>query len=260
MTLALEIVRWCARPAARVPATVLAAALLVVTAATAGAGAQSHYSKSFPARHNVRLRLANWTGSIKVEAWGRDEIKINASMEAPAAKFTPIVQDDSLEINVMRDNPGRGDFGSVNFVILVPINSTVDVETRVGDITVNGIQGSMVRAHVSTEGDITLTGIRAGNVIGENISGNILFDGDLRPGGSYGFSTTQGNINLRIPSDSAFKLNAMAPGTRNIGLGGFPTTNLLIIGEGRKVVGSVGDGRATLDVRNQRGSISFIKR
>ena len=134
------------------------------------------------------------------------------------------------------------------------------METRIGDITVNGVQGALVRAHVSTEGDVTLTGIHAYNVIAENISGNILFDGDLQQGGNYSFASTQGNINIRIPASSAFRLNAMAPGTRNIILGGFSTANLLFMGEGRKVVGNVGDGRATLDVRNQRGSISFIKR
>ncbi|MEO6394041.1 MAG: hypothetical protein ABIP75_19460, partial [Pyrinomonadaceae bacterium] len=69
-----------------------------------------------------------------------------------------------------------------------------------------------------------------------------------------------GNISIRIPSNSAFRLNAMAPGTRNIVLGGFSTSNLMFIGEGRKVVGNVGDGRATVDVRNQRGSISFFRR
>jgi hypothetical protein len=258
MTVAFEIIRWCVRAAAQAASIAVAVGLLV--GIHAGAQAQSHYSKSFPARHNVRLRLTNWSGSIKVEAWARDEIKIVASLESPASKFTPVVQDDSIEINVIRDNPGHGEVGSVNFVIQVPINSTVDVETRIGDISVNGVQGTMVRAHVTSEGDVTLTGIRAYNVIGENVSGNILFDGELQQGGTYGFTSSQGNINIRIPANSAFRLNAMAPGTHNIGLGGFSTSNLLVIGDGRKVVGSVGDGRATLDVRNQRGSISFFRR
>jgi hypothetical protein len=260
MTSALEIIRSCARRAAPASLLIGAAVLAFATCAAIEVSAQSKYSKSFPARRNVKLRLTNWTGSIRVEAWGRDEIKITASLESPAAKIVPVVQDASLEIDVMRDNRGRGDVGSVNFVIQVPINSNVDVETRVGDITVNGIQSTLVRAHVSTEGDVTLTGIHANSVIAENISGNILFDGELLPGGNYGFSSSQGNINIRIPANSAFKLNAMAPGTRNIGLGGFSTSNLLFIGEGRKVVGSVGDGRAALDVRNQRGSISFFRR
>lgn len=258
MKVALETIRRGVRFAA--PAALLVLAIAFLGTSAASVHAQSRYSKAFPARRNVRLRLTNWTGSIKVLAWNRDEVKVTASLESPAAKFTPVVQADSVEIDVVRDNPGRSDYGSVNFVIQVPIGSTVDVETRIGDITVNGVQGGMVRAHVSTEGDVTLTGIHAYSVIAENISGNILFDGELQQGGSYGFSSTQGNINIRIPATSTFRLNAMAPGTRNIGMGGFSTTNLLFMGEGRKVVGNVGDGRATLDIRNQRGSITFFKR
>lgn len=258
MKVAFQTIRWCARAIASTSLVFLAFAFL--TGGAIEVHAQSRYSKSFPARRNVRLRLTNWTGSIKVLAWERDEIKVTANLESPAAKFSPVVQADSVEIDVVRDNPGRSDYGSVNFVVQVPTGSTVDVETRIGDITVNGVQGTLVRAHVSTEGDVTLTGIHAYNVIAENISGNILFDGELQQGGNYSFASTQGNINIRIPAASAFKLNAMAPGTRNIVLGGFSTSNLLFIGEGRKVVGNVGDGRATLDVRNQRGSISFFKR
>ena len=259
MKLTWETIRWCARSAASTAFLILLM-VFVVGAANVSAHAQSHYSKSFPARHNVRLRLTNWTGSIKVLAWDRDEIKVVAYLESPAAKFTPVVQADSVEIDVVRDNPGRSDYGSVNFVVQVPTGSTVDVETRIGDITVNGVQGTMVRAHVSTEGDVSLTGIHAYNVIAENISGNVIFDGELQQGGSYSFASTTGNINVRIPASSTFRLNAMAPGTRNIVMGGFSTSNLLFIGEGRKVVGNVGDGRATLDIRNQRGSISFFKR
>lgn len=258
MTVTIDIVRLCARRMAHAWWMILAAVLLLSTFAAADVSAQQRYSKSFPARKNVRLRLTNWNGSIRVAAWNRDEIKIQAELETPAAKLTPIVQDDSIEIDIKRDN--RGEVGSVNFIVWVPVNSTVDVETRVGDITVNGVQGTLVRAHVSTEGDVTLTGIRSYTVIAENISGNILFDGELQQGGNYGFSTTQGNISIRIPANSAFRLNAMAPGTRNIVLGGFSTSNLMFIGEGRKVVGNVGDGRATVDVRNQRGSISFFRR
>ena len=259
MKVALATIRWCVRSAAPTAFLILVAVFLLGAGAVS-TNAQSRYSKSFPARRNVRLRLTNWTGSIKVLAWDRDEIKVTASLESPAAKFTPVVQPDSVEIDVVRDNPGRSDYGSVNFVVQVPTGSTVDVETRIGDISVNGVQGTLVRAHVSTEGDVSLTGIRAYNVIAENITGNILFDGELQQGGTYGFASTQGNINIRIPATSAFKLNAMAPGTRNIVLGGFSTSNLLFIGEGRKVVGNVGDGRATLDIRNQRGSILFYKR
>jgi DUF4097 and DUF4098 domain-containing protein YvlB len=136
----------------------------------------------------------------------------------------------------------------------------VDIETRRGNITVRGVRGSMVRAHIYTSGDIELTGIRASRVMAENVSGDIFFDGELVGGGNYGFKTYKGNINIRIPADSEFRLTATATSSRNIALGSFSNAGLSFYGDGRKVEGSVGDGRALLTITNFQGSITFIRR
>jgi hypothetical protein len=222
--------------------------------------AQRSFSKTYPARSNVRLELRNWSGAIKVETWDRSEIKITADMESPAARFTPELSDTGLKIDVVNANRGRGDIGSVNFRVQLPVNSTVDLETKRGDIHVRGVQGSMVRAHVTLEGDIQLTDIRAFIVQAENIMGDILFDGELMPGGSYDIKSIQGNISILIPDKSAFRLVATAPLTRSIALGSFAHPGLSFVSDGRKVVGNVGDGRASLNITNQRGRISFLRR
>lgn len=222
--------------------------------------AQRSFSRTYPARGNVHLELKNWSGAITVETWERNEIKISARMESPAARFTPEMSEGGLKVDVITANRGRGDVGAVNFRIQVPVHSAVDLETKRGDITVRGVQGSVVRAHVSSEGDIQLLDIRAVMVRAENITGDILFDGELVSGGSYDFQSVQGNINIRIPDDSAFRLVATAPLTRNIALGMFANGGLSFISDGRKVVGNVGDGRASLNILNQRGAISFLRR
>lgn len=222
--------------------------------------AQRSFNKTYPARRNVRLELKNWTGAIKVETWDRSEIKISADMESPAARFTPEMSETGLKIDVINANRGRGDIGAVNFRVQVPVNSTVDLETKRGDISVRGVQGSMVRAHITLEGDIQLVDIRSVMVRAENIMGDILFDGELLSGGTYDISSVQGNINILIPVDSAFRLVATAPLTRSISLGSFAHPGLNFLSDGRKVVGNVGDGRASLNIINQRGRISFIRR
>jgi hypothetical protein len=92
------------------------------------------------------------------------------------------------------------------------------------------------------------------------VTGDIFFDGDLAGGGNYRFSSMKGNINLRIPFTSSFRLVATAPSTRNISLGPFANASMSYLGDGRRVVGRFGDGSAALTVTNQRGSISFIRR
>ena len=121
-------------------------------------------------------------------------------------------------------------------------------------------QQRAVRAHVSSEGDITLTNISAAGVAAENITGDILFDGELRPGGFYRLSSMRGTISIRIPIPSNFTLVATAPSTRSINLAAFDGGSMHPLGNGRRIVGKSGDGSASLQVTNQQGSIQFIRR
>jgi hypothetical protein len=220
---------------------------------------QKRFAQKYPVRQNARLQLTNRFGTITVEAWDRDEIKVVADMDSPTAHFSPERTDDGVTINVVRDNQGRMDVGDVNFHIYVPVNSIVDVETKRGNITVRNVQGAMVRAYVTAEGNIELTGIRADSVMAQNTMGDILFDGDLAQGGKYEFKSTQGNMNLRLPANSSFSLIATAP-SREIDLGPFAGSGLRFVGDHRKVIGDVGNGGVSLMVINQRGRISFVRR
>lgn len=236
----------------------LAAASILSLSLAFDAFAQRNFSRRYPARQNVRLELVNRFGKIEVLAWNKNEIKVTANMDSPVAHFNPAQSEDALVINVVSDNRGRGEIGDVNFQIWVPSNSTVEIVTRRGNIIVRDVTGNRVRAR-SFEGDIELTGIRAAAVMAETTVGNIIFDGQITSGGEYVFSSTQGDISISIPSTSAFRLVATAP-SRSIALGPFPSGGLNFIGEGRKVVGNIGDGGASLTVTNMRGSINFFRR
>src|SRR6185436_12404738 len=134
--------------------------------------AQQHISKRYPASKNVRVELRNISGTIVVESWNKDEIRLSATIESPNAHIVPKQMDESLIVDVMNDNRGRGDVGDVNFKLQVPVSSSVDLETRRGQISVSNLRGASVRAHVSTEGDIELTNITAGQVVAQNTIGN----------------------------------------------------------------------------------------
>jgi DUF4097 and DUF4098 domain-containing protein YvlB len=240
----------------------LAPLCVLALASAASVAAQQKFSKTYhPPRRNIRLQLTNRSGTIEIEGWERSEIKVSADMESPAARFTPVVDDEGLVIDVMSDTRGREGVGDVNFKIQVPADATVDLETRIGNITVRNIRGSMVRAVVTSSGDIDLTGIRAFKVMASNITGNILFDAELLAGGFYDLKSTQGNINVRLSGESGFTLTATAPRTRKIDLGNLAQRgNFSFQGDNRRVVGRVGDGSATLNTTNMRGSIMFFTR
>ncbi|HMJ08735.1 MAG TPA: hypothetical protein VK468_07000 [Pyrinomonadaceae bacterium] len=224
------------------------------------APAQKKFSRSFPAASDVRLQLLNRSGTVTVEGWNRPEVSVTAYLESPAAAISPQTIGGTIYINLVKDNQGRTEVGNVNFNIRVPYTSNVDIETRMGNLSVTNIRGGLVRAHISSEGDITLTNIGAGAVSAQNGIGDIFFDGDIQPEGNYRFVSVRGRINLRIPFNSSFHFVATAPSTRNISLGPFVNASMNFLGDGRRVVGRFGDGSASVTVTNQRGSIAFIRR
>ncbi|HQZ96323.1 MAG TPA: DUF4097 family beta strand repeat-containing protein [Pyrinomonadaceae bacterium] len=221
--------------------------------------AQKRFARVYPAGQDIRLVLINKTGTVTVEGWNRPEVSIVASMEAPAANIAPQSLSGVIDINLLRDNQGR-DTGNVNFNIRVPYNSKVDIETRIGNLQVSNVRSGLVRAHITSEGDITLTNIYATAVSAENTMGDIFFDGEIQEDGKYRFASMKGTINLRIPFTSSFKLVATAPSSRNISLGSFDNANLNRVSDGRRVIGTFGSGSATLTVTNQRGGIGFFSR
>jgi hypothetical protein len=245
---------------ARAVLTVIALAILV-HAISADAYAQRSVTKKYPAQKNVRLEVRNISGTITVEAWEKNEISVTAKLFSPNAQFTPEQTPNCIGIDIVRDNRGRM-VGDINFTVKVPVDSTVDIETKRGNISINNVRGGMVRARVSTSGDIELTGIRASEVIAENGVGDMVFDGELVAGGSYTFKSLSGNININIPRNSSFSLVASAQ-PQSINLNSFASPELSIVADGRKVYGNVGTGGGrlpSLTVFNQRGRISFIAR
>ena len=245
--------------ARKISNAIMLVGLVSLSAFVVSVGAQHRLSKRYPASKNVRVELRNISGTITVESWNRDEIKLSADLESPKANLSPRQTPDGFIVDVVGDNRGRSDIGNINFRLQVPINSSVDLETKRGNITVTNIRGGLVRAHVSLEGDITLTGINASQVFAQNVVGDVFFDGEFVRGGTYQFQSGKGNINIRIPADSAFNLVAAAP-NRKIALGEFWNNGFKSMGDGRKVYGDVVDGRSKVVVTNFQGSITFIRR
>src|SRR5438105_15452214 len=128
--------------------------LFVVLIVSTSALAQQRVSRQFPAGKNVRLELKNLSGTITVESWARDEIKITATMEAPAVHFNPRQTDAGLIIDIVADNRDRGDVGGVNFKVQVPNRSSLDLETRSGQITVSNVRSEEHTSELQSRVDL----------------------------------------------------------------------------------------------------------
>ena len=75
---------------------VLLAALLICGAVSASTiNAQQRLSKRYPAGKTVRVELKNISGTITVESWNRDEIRLTAVFESKA-NLTPRQTSDAV--------------------------------------------------------------------------------------------------------------------------------------------------------------------
>jgi len=99
---------------------IVCAVLGVSLLAAATAQAQQRVSKRYPVSRNVRVELKNISGTITVEAWNREEIKLTAELESPKANLSPRQTRDELIVDVVGDNRGRSDIGNINFRLQVP--------------------------------------------------------------------------------------------------------------------------------------------
>ena len=240
--------------------TILLLSVVFFFALVGGVSAQKKFSKTYPTGQNiVKFALLNRSGTVTVEGWDRTDINITAVLESPAANIVPQNLSGVIVINLVKDNQGRPDVGIVNFTVRVPYYAQVDIETLIGNVNITNVSSGLVRAKITSEGDISLTNIGSSSVSAENTIGDIFFDGDIQDGGTYRFSSTRGTISLHIPFNASFRLTATAPSTRNISLGVF-SNGMNIIGNGRRVIGTNGDGSAALSVTNQQGSILFFRR
>src|SRR5215203_6269385 len=120
-------------------------ALVALMSASSTIRAQQQLSKRYPASKNVRIELRNISGTIVVESWNKDEIRLSATIESKKAHVIPRQIDQSFVVDVMSDNRGLGDVGDINFKLQVPVNSNVDLETRRGNISVANIRSGLVR-------------------------------------------------------------------------------------------------------------------
>src|ERR1041384_2035506 len=99
------------RPSVRAGAVALGAPLALATASRS-VFAQQQLNKRYPAGKNVRIELRNISGTIVVESWNKDEIKLSATIEAKGAHVIPKQVNESIVVDVMSDNRGRGDVRS----------------------------------------------------------------------------------------------------------------------------------------------------
>lgn len=227
-----------------------------------GSSGFSHIEHTFPAYHvpfaqgqsykvdpqstpTVSINNTGGDGDIQVQEGGdQSVVTVQADGPNPAVNQS---SPDALNVNVT---------DSEDVTVIVPINTNLIITSGDGDVTVDNVVGQMMVT--STSGDITMhaAGLTGNSTI-KSSDGDINFDGQLAPDGSYQFISSDGDINLSLPSNSAFSLNASAP-NGSIDVHNFPQVQVQPTSGGASAQGNVGNApRAPLSISTDSGDISL---
>jgi len=136
-------------------------------------------------RSGARFELNSVSGSVKIVAWGRPQIRVVA--EADGARVDIDASESSVSVHTV---PRRGE-GDVDFTITVPANTALEVHAISADVEVNGVCGEATLGSIS--GGVTL---RCGNgdVQIESVSGDVQAS-DVR--GHLEINSTSGDVDVR---------------------------------------------------------------
>lgn len=177
------------------------------------------FEKTYPLNPNGRVSVSNVNGSIVVEAWDRNEVKLEYTKTATTKEQLADVEvrvdssADRLDVETIygrwnRDGDRwRSSRVTVEYRLMVPRTAFLnEIETVNGSISVSNFTNFTKLSAVNGE-------IQAKNLKGvaniSTVNGEVAADFDaLDKGSKIVLSTVNGRVNLIIPSDSNATINA----------------------------------------------------
>ncbi len=194
-------------------------------------------------------------GGIRVVAWDRDEILIEARVQVwDEDEDDAVRKAEGIEIltsgGTVRAESRYGDNWSVSYRIKAPREIDLQLESRNGGISVAGVAGEL---RIETRnGGLTLDSV-AGDVVARTHNGgvNVELAGGSWVGSGLDVETRNGGVELEIPEGYSAELET---GTVNGRIRiDFPVT---VSGEiGRSLSTTLGSGGAPIRVKTTNGGV-----
>lgn len=217
---------------------------LVALAALAGLAARAQRMEAtFPATDETLIEVRNQVGQVKVQSWDQAQVRVVATRRTQAVEshFEKTSNRIHIHTHVLQPASVASD-RVVDYEIWAPPYvrlslyleaGTLTVENFTDDVTVetiaasvrlrnlaghtavktlNGlveVEGGTGRLEVtSIGGSLRFRDVATRYLVANSTSGDILYQGDFLPGGSYEFHNNQGSVELVAPASASFELNA----------------------------------------------------
>jgi DUF4097 and DUF4098 domain-containing protein YvlB len=243
------------------PVAILAVAVvLVFTVTYSAAQVYETVDKTIDFTSGGRFTLENVNGSITVETWDQEQVRIEAEKKADSQSslddIEVEIQGSGGDVNVrtyLPRNNRRGESRSVEYHITLPEDAEIDLQTVNGKVEIYGVRGRIEAS--TTNGSVEVEDI-AGETDISTTNGSIkaryteVFDGN------YHFSTTNGSVTLDLPAGAGGELDAK---TVNGSIStDFPATVRRL--SKRHLQGTFGGGGGLFEVSTVNGSVKIRER
>ncbi|MBI4466163.1 MAG: DUF4097 family beta strand repeat protein [Acidobacteria bacterium] len=217
---------------------------LLVTALALPLGARAErLERTFPATADTVVEVRNLNGQVIVHAWERPQVQVVALRRSLVVETH--IEQGSNRIHVhthLLQSSAPASERVVDYEIWAPASAglqlqletgAVDVENFTDDVNVETVAAAVrlrnLSGHTSVKtlngsilvercsGRLEATSISGSmhfldstynRLVANTTSGDILYEGDLRRGGSYDFLNHEGAIELRLPPSASFELDA----------------------------------------------------
>jgi len=277
----------------RVVAAGLTAVLVLGGASTARAAEIRNVGeRTFPFAPGGEVLIESQNGRIVVEAWDKPAIRVQitrtvrAGDEARAKELMKGLRADvevrSNQLRIesryprVRENVGIWDLLGgrvaalqVHYYLQVPRNTSFSLETSNGEVRVRGTRGDLVAATVNgdlevsgvggslelqtTNGEIRLTGIQ-GSAAAQTTNGGIIAGfASVPERGAVDLGTTNGNVEVTLPSNLRATFEATTTNGR-VSVSGFEIKTRGRV-TSKSVLGVIGGGGARIALRTTNGNI-----
>ncbi|CAN5629786.1 DUF4097 family beta strand repeat-containing protein [soil metagenome] len=231
-----------------------------------------------PSAKNVNVRttsadisVENVSGSIVGQSTSGD-VRVTGSPASVEGRSTS----GDVRINVGRSGTVRATSTSGDVSVRGEVRESVNVEsvsgdvdvagttpevrarTVSGDLTLRGVTGRVSATTVSGDASVSDSRIQFGSF--ETVSGNFSYDGDLPARAAFNIQSHSGNVQLRLPANSAaeFDVRTFSGSVRNqLGPAAERTSRY---GPGRELRFTSGAGGGLISLKTFSGNITIIRR
>jgi len=228
------------------------------------------------------LRVANYAGSVTIETWSKDLVRIEAthsdqdrvwirsqegallvrtttSPKAQRSADIHITAPTWMNLEVTGTHTDVAVEGTDGRVNVTTVHGDVEIEGGTGraelntvnrDIRVARAMGTIVAESVN--GDCVLRSMDADTVDACTMNGSIVYEGAYRPAGRYRFATHNGDIAAAVPNpcDASFAIATFSGEF----VSAFPVS-VTGSNRGRRVHFSLGTGSARIELKSFQGTI-----